>query len=184
MDKVSLVCHSFGGRVGIKLAAKYGYLVDKLILADSAGIRPRRSISYYFKVIRHKVLTALKIPHKAGSGDYQKLDGAMRETFKNVVREDLSPYLCKINAPTLIIWGDKDRETPIYMARRLHRGIKNSGLTIYCGCGHFAYLERHFVFVNSVNYFLSEDNNDLCNSVGTDCGGSRGTIKIPLPKSK
>ena len=96
MKNVILVCHSFGGRVGIKLAVKYGYLINKLILIDSAGIKPRRGLKYYFSIYKHKLLNLLKIKHVAGSEDYKKLNETMRGTFKNVINEDLCPILKKI----------------------------------------------------------------------------------------
>ena len=121
LKKLSIVVHSFGGRVGIKIAAKYGYLLNKLVLVDSAGIKPRRGAVYYAKILRHKLLTKLKITHESGSEDYKKMCGTMRETFKNIVNEDLSGILQRITVPTLIIWGNKDEETPISMARKLKK---------------------------------------------------------------
>ena len=43
-----LLGHSFGGRVGILYASRNE--VDKLILVDAAGVKPRRSFKYYIKV--------------------------------------------------------------------------------------------------------------------------------------
>ena len=184
MDNVTLICHSFGGRVGIKIASKYGYLLNKLILVDSAGLKPRRSVKYYYKVFKHKLYNKLKIPHDSGSDDYKKLNGAMRETFKNIVNEDLSVNLSRITLPTLIIWGNKDCDTPIYMARKLHKKIRNSELIIFCGCGHFAYIERHALFCKIVKIFLSEDSNVLGNGGRNHFFGSTRTIKFPIPESK
>ena len=184
MENVSLVCHSFGGRVGIKLAAKYGYLLDKLILVDSAGILPRRAPKYYYKILKHKILTKLKVPHTAGSDDYKNLCGTMRETFKNVVREDLSVYLSKITLPTLLIWGNKDKDTPIYMARKIRKKIRQSKLFIFCGCGHYAYVEKHATFCHIVESFLSEGENVVDNiGFSYDYGRNR-TVKIPDAESK
>ena len=42
IEKATLVGHSFGGRVAIYIAAKYPEKVEKLVLVDSAGIKPRR----------------------------------------------------------------------------------------------------------------------------------------------
>ena len=55
ITKASIVAHSFGGRVAIKLAAKNSGLVDKLVLVDSAGIKPRRGIIYKYKVYKYKL---------------------------------------------------------------------------------------------------------------------------------
>ncbi len=45
-----LIGHSFGGRVAINLCFYFPHLVNKLILVDSAGIKPRRGLGYYTKV--------------------------------------------------------------------------------------------------------------------------------------
>lgn len=141
MKDVSIVGHSFGGRIALKLACKYGYLLDKMVLIDSAGIRPRRGIKYYYKVFSHKIFTKLKIPHKAGSADYRSLNSVRKKTFVNIVNENLRPILKNITLPTLIIWGEKDKDTPMYMAKILHREISGSGLVVHKGAGHYSYLD-------------------------------------------
>ena len=44
LNRVSIVGHSFGGRIAIKLAARDAQRINKMILVDSAGIKPDRSI--------------------------------------------------------------------------------------------------------------------------------------------
>lgn len=184
MTRVTLVGHSFGGRVAIRLASRYGYLVDSVVLADSAGILPRRGVVYRAKILRHKLLTRLGVAHSAGSPDYRALSGAMKETFKNVVNEDLSFELDKITLPVLIIWGDKDRDTPIYMAKRMYRKIRNSGLVVFRGAGHYAYLEAHALFLSVLVQFISGGGYEVDNS-GIDNRSNRGgVVKISLPVSK
>ena len=52
-----LLGHSFGGRVGILYASRNK--VDKLILVDAAGVKPRRKLKYYFKVYSFKLAKSL-----------------------------------------------------------------------------------------------------------------------------
>ena len=184
MSSAYVVGHSFGGRVAIRLASEYGYLLDGLVLVDSAGIKPRRGLKYYFKVGTHKLLTKLKLKHTAGSEDYRKLSGVMKETFKNVVNEDQTRELNKITLPTLIVWGDKDKDTPIYMAKRISRNIKNSSLVIFKGEGHFAYLYRNKAFTAILLNFLAEGGYEMDNS-GTLCDNlRRNVVKIPRLRAK
>ncbi len=156
MHSINIIAHSFGGRVAIKLTAKYEYLCEKLVLIDSAGLKPRRTIKYYYRVIRHRLLKLLKIPHKAGSKDYQQLSPIMKKTFVNVVNENLYHLLGNITTPTLIIWGNKDKETPIYMARKLNKKIVGSGLVVLNGAGHYSYLEQPTRVLLILNSFLLE----------------------------
>ena len=44
LKDVILIGHSFGGRVIIKLVGKLGFSPKKIILVDSAGIRPKKSL--------------------------------------------------------------------------------------------------------------------------------------------
>ena len=129
-----LVGHSFGGRVAIKYTFFYqnDYEVFKLCLVDSAGIKPRRGIKYYYNIYRYKFYKKFfpnsKKIEKFGSSDYRKLSSVMKQTFIKVVNEDLSYYAKFITAKTKIVWGEKDLETKMYMARKLHKMIKNSSL--------------------------------------------------------
>lgn len=154
MKNVTLVAHSFGARVAIKLANDYGFLLDRLVIVNGAGIKPRRKLKYYYSVLRHKILKFFNIPHKAGSKDYRKLSPVMKETFKNVINEDLTPLLKYISLPTLLIWGNKDKETPLYMARKMHNNIVNSGIVILRDAGHFSFLDQSQKFIAILKSFL------------------------------
>ena len=50
-----IINHSFGGRVSILLAAKYPELVGKIVFTDAAGVKPRRTLKYYYKVYFFKL---------------------------------------------------------------------------------------------------------------------------------
>jgi len=161
---VDIVCHSFGARVAVKLAAKYPKLVDSLIIVDGAGVKPRRSLSYYLRVFQYKrakkKVKRGKLPpsvlEKFGSSDYKQLSPVMKQTFINVVNEDLKPDIKKVKAKTLIFWGDKDRETPLYMAKKMKRWIKNSRLVISKGSGHFSYIDDFELFYYEMLKFLED----------------------------
>lgn len=184
MTRVTIVGHSFGGRVAIRLAAKYGYLLDNVVLTDAAGIKPRRGIKYYFRVYRHKLLNKLKINHTAGSEDYRALSDIMKQTFKNIVNEDLSPELGKITVPTLLFWGDKDRDTPIYMAKRMYRKIRGSGLVVVKGAGHYAYLDAHGAFVSVLTQFISGGDYEVGSRNFNSLSKRGGVVKISLHSTK
>ncbi len=170
--------------MAIRLASKYGYLIDNIILADAAGVKPRRGLKYYFKVYRHKLLNKLHISHAAGSADYRALSGVMKQTFKNVVNEDLTPELGKITVPTLLFWGDKDRDTPIYMAKRMYRKIRGSGLVIIKGGGHYAYLDAHGVFTAVLTQFISGGEYEVGDRNIYSLSKRGGVIKISLHSTK
>jgi len=60
----------------------------------------------------------------------------MRETYLNIIAEDLSFHLPFIKVPTTIIWGDKDEFTPLEEGRYINRQIKKSKLVVIPDAGH------------------------------------------------
>lgn len=158
MQEVVLVGHSFGGRVAILLASRLE-CVKGIVLVDSAGLKPRFSFKRFVRKMNYKVRKFLGLnTQNCGSPDYKKLDGNMRLTFKNVVNRYLDSLLSSIKCDTLIIWGRQDKETPLYMAKKLRRGIKNSGLVILEG-GHYSYLDSYAEFLAILRSYFS----NICN---------------------
>ena len=81
----------------------------------------------------------------------------MKKTFVKVVQLDLSDRYGKIQQPTLLMWGDKDTETPLWMGQEMEQRIPDAGLVTLEGGSHFAYLEQIDRFTAIVRYFLKED---------------------------
>jgi pimeloyl-ACP methyl ester carboxylesterase len=157
IDKTLLICHSFGGRVAAKLASESD-LIERAVFCASAGLPKRKSILRAIKKIRYKLLKKLS---RADSGrlrkyfsrDYNNLPENMKVTFVNIINEDLTDCIKKIKCPSLIIWGRKDRETPLYMAKRFNKYIRGSKLKIIGG-GHYCFLEDSANFTANVDEFL------------------------------
>ena len=165
-----LIGHSFGGRMAILFASRND--VEKVILVDAAGLKPRRSLKYYIKVYSFKTAKHL-LPYivgrkradviidrwrsKAGSSDYRGASPRMRAIMSRVVNEDLAYCLPKISAPTLLIWGEKDTATPIADARRMQREIPDAGLVSYPEAGHYSFLDRPGQTVAVIRSFLGLD---------------------------
>ncbi len=161
IKKATLVGHSFGGRVAIYISAKYPEKVDKLVLVDSAGIKPRRGIKYRLKVLLHKILKKFGRGLK-GSEDYRALSPVMKKTFQNVVNFDETYLLQDIKADTAIFWGDKDKDTPMYMARKLNKKIKSSHLFVLTNAGHFSYLDNSGYFLKVLSAFIYGNDTAYC----------------------
>lgn len=175
ITKLSLLGHSFGGRVIIKMVNRENldFQIDKLILVDSAGIKPVSSNKKTFKGQLYKFLKKIvasklirkifpealnKLKCKFGSEDYKNATPIMRDTLVKVVNEDLKDLLPNIKNSTLLIWGDKDEATPISDAYTMNKLIKDSGIVTVEGAGHYSFLESP-VLVNSVlNSFLGGRN--------------------------
>ncbi len=142
-----IVAHSFGGRVALDFAARCPERVHSMILCDSAGVRPRRGPGYYFRVLGYKLRKRLGLRTEgSGSEDYRSLSPSMRATFVKTVNQDCRGYLHRIDCPVLLVWGENDEETPLYMARAIKAGIRDCELIVFSDCGHFAYLDQTYRF--------------------------------------
>lgn len=78
----------------------------------------------------------------------------MRETFVKVVNQDLLPHAARVQAPTLLFWGDQDEDTPLWMGQTLEKTMPDAGLIVLEGAGHYSYLERLGEFVRVVDHFF------------------------------
>lgn len=155
IKKLSIVCHSFGGRVAISFCNRYNEIVDKMIFIDTAGIKPRFSLSKNCKVLVYKIKKKLGMKmENAGSKDYQKLSNIMKQSFVKIVNYDQTKMCKNINCPVLILWGKEDKETPLYMAKKLKKNIKNSALIVFKNSGHFSHYDNFYKFTKIVDSFL------------------------------
>lgn len=59
-----------------------------------------------------------------------------------------------VRAPTLIVWGDKDRLRPVIYASMFHERIKGSILRVHQGVGHFPMEEAPEATVADVREFM------------------------------
>ena len=164
IQKVNIVAHSFGGRVALLLTYNEPQKVNKLVLTDSAGLKPKFSLSKKIKIIRYKFLKKLKEKGlikrdlvSYGSEDYKAMPQNLKQVFVRIVNRHLDYILPSVSCPTLIVWGKDDDATPYYMAKKFKKNIKDSGLVTLDG-GHFAYLQNANKFTMIVDNFFNKEN--------------------------
>lgn len=154
IEKPIIVGHSFGGRIAIILAAQG--LAKKIVLVDSAGLKPKFSLKREIRIARyHHRVKCGKSLDGFGSTDYNNIESDMRGVFVRIVNTHLDRLLPFIKCNTLIFWGKKDKDTPPYMAKRLHRAIDNSTLVMVDG-GHYSYIDANYAFINQLKQFITE----------------------------
>ena len=78
----------------------------------------------------------------------------MRATFNRVLHQDMSDCLPRIRSSALLIWGEDDTATPLWMGQEMEKKIPDAGLVTLPGCGHFAYLDRYQDFQVIVRRFI------------------------------
>ena len=168
LGRVHLFGHSFGGRISIVLGANHANHVDKIVLCDSAGVKP---LMPWYKQLPLRAYHRLKdtLPdhplveqlqtayrNRMASTDYLNA-GELKATFLAVIEEDLLPLAKKINQPTLLVWGANDQDTPLWQAKKLEETIPNAGLVTLEGAGHYSYLDKLLDVTRIVDYFYKHD---------------------------
>lgn len=158
--------HSFGSRVGLRLAAQHPGLIDGLVLIAAPGLQRRRSLpeqlrrkarSLVYRSMR--ALTAEgpardRLRERFGSADYRNA-GTMRPVFVKTVTEDLGPVARQVRCPALLIYGERDTETPPDIGERLHRLMPKSELAVLRGLDHWTVLtEGRHQLAHRIGKFL------------------------------
>ena len=161
LQQPGLVAHSFGGRVSIKLAAGHPQRAGRILFTAGAGVVPPATLTKRLKRLvgatagklrsaahaaapsTDSVLERLgeKLFPYLASRDYKNA-GELRETLRHVVAEDLTSSLDKIRSKCLLVWGDQDRDTPLYCGETMKRLIPDSELVVFPGAGHFPYVDQ------------------------------------------
>ena len=174
IKKASLIGHSYGGRVIIKLAArsaegKLPFEIDKIVLVDSAGVMPERSAAQKRAVrrykIKRKILTSKPVHSmfpevidywmsKQGSDDYRAASPMMKKCLVMAVNEDLKDIMPLVKQETLLIWGDLDMDTPLSDAKTMESLMPNAGLAVLEGTDHFSFLYKPVEFRNILRSFF------------------------------
>jgi len=142
-----LAGHSFGGALSCKIAIGHNQEMKKMFLIAPAFHREKTAQKSFLKHIAKSVKIFYFLPfyglfRKAvykfilRKSDYVYVEGVMKQTYLNVVKEDIAFQIPFIRVPTVIIWGDKDESTPVKGAYFLNKEIKNSILEIIPGAGH------------------------------------------------
>lgn len=174
IEKTDVMAHSFGGRVALLLAATCPQRVGKMTLTGCAGLPPRQSGTQSARTRRYqrlkrwlhsaplrrllgekRVMAAQEaLIQRYGSADYRVLTPSMRQTFNKVIAQDLTWTLPRIQSPTLLIWGENDTATPLWMGETMEREIPDAGLVVLKGGDHFAYLHQYAEFKTISQRFL------------------------------
>ncbi len=169
--KVVLAGHSFGGRVGLRLAVQNPELLAGLVLVASAGIprqRPlhQRIMSRFrrvpFRTLRWLARSPERIDaleRRFGSADYvMSRERGFRDIFLKVVNEDQSEALGRIKTPTVLLYGENDRETPPELGKRMASLIPDARFLALPEFDHNSILVRgHHIIALRVKEMLAGD---------------------------
>ena len=183
IDRANVVGSSYGGAVAATIALDYPEMIEKLVLVGAVtNNRPTRYL--LMRLFGSPVIGDILSPLVVGSRrllrmrmkrvydrhawpmDERRVEarhlplrtrGSHRAIIRTVRRWDaerISQDAHLITQPTLVLWGDRDREVPISDGYRLNQDISNSQLKIFEACGHLPHEEYPDEFVEVVTGFL------------------------------
>ena len=156
LKRVNYFGHSLGGRIGLILGADYSDRLRNLALSNSAGVKieaplhSRMRLRFYKSLRRPLERVGAKSAaaslrelynRRYASDDFRAASPVMRQTLVNIVNQDLLECAGRVSVPTILIWGDADQETPLWMGRKLEAAIPDAALIVHEGAGHYAYLD-------------------------------------------
>ena len=151
----------------IRMAARddLPFEIEKIVLIDSAGVRPKRSFKQKVRVFRYKILKKILFfkpvymmfselielwRSTQGSEDYRNATPIMKGCLVKAVNEDLTHLFEKNKYDTLLIWGDKDEATPLSDGKLMEKLMPSAGLAVIPGTGHFSFAENVPVFTGII----------------------------------
>ena len=176
IDRASLVGNSLGGWVSALMAIKYPSRVEKLVLADAAGIKPSAvdmnliySLNYS---TRDEVRSLVKMVffNQALFGSDAFIEQSMNlrvaagdaytinSLIESIKRDEdfLNGRLGEVKKPTLIIWGKQDGLLKLADGEKFNKEIAGSQLVVFDQCGHVPQVEKAADFNRTVLEFLAK----------------------------
>jgi pimeloyl-ACP methyl ester carboxylesterase len=181
IQRATIVGHSMGGRLAWRFAAEQPQRVDKLVLVAPDGyaspgfeygkapeVTPLVRLMQYVlprAVVGMSLKPAYADPRDMSEADLDRYDDLMRAPgvrtaliarMQQLVLQDPAPFLQRIAAPTLLLWGSKDAMIPVANAQDYLRDLPHARLVTLPGAGHLLQEESAAVSVAAVQAFLAE----------------------------
>ena len=148
--RVTLVGNSLGGWIATRFAVEFPERVERLYLLNSAGLRRENFHSPY---VEDRLAANSSLEQMLGySFPFPTfvLDALIRNSqtpaYAGFIRgydpsEELDAVLADVQAPTTIIWGERDNLLPLICAHDFHKSIANSELVLLPRVGHMPHIQ-------------------------------------------
>ncbi len=170
-----LVGHSFGAMVACEVAALRPSRIRRLALIDPIGlwrddapvtnwmlVAPQDLPGYVFREpegVAAKALFSIPEDPEDGALARTRLTWAMGCTGKfiwPIPDKGLKKRIHRIEAPTLLVWGQDDRLVPLAYADEFARRLAKTRVEVVKGAGHAPHLEQPEAASRVVQAFLNE----------------------------
>lgn len=164
-----IVGNSFGGHVALRIALDRPDLMRGLVLAGSAGLIERTTVSdvqirpsreWLEQKIGELFFDRSKMRASDVDRAFVELSNrrharAMVKLSRTARRNHLGDHISRIKTPTLLIWGKQDVVTPPEACEEFLTKIKNSRVVWFDNCGHAPMLECPEAFGAALCDFMS-----------------------------
>jgi pimeloyl-ACP methyl ester carboxylesterase len=156
LERVNLIGHSLGGLVCARVAASWPDLVDSLVLVAPAGLRDRQRPRQYALPIAAALRQARPRFLKMAAADSLRAGPLLVYRAGRQLLDDdtLRGELFSIQAPTLLIWGERDPIVLPQLAAEYQRAIAGAELIVLARSGHVPMSDQPDAFAAAVLDFL------------------------------
>ncbi|WLR52818.1 alpha/beta hydrolase [Bacillus tianshenii] len=180
LKSVTVIGHSMGGQVALKMAKLAPNKVDKLVLISCSAYMQRfpKKVSAatfipFFHLFLRRKLEKQGVHHNLrnvvyhhGSIDHEMINGYEQPFYQKGMFEALTRFLrhreddltteqlAEIPHPVLLIWGNEDRIIPLKTGKRLLSDLSNAALKIFTETGHLVPEERAEETANEIVQFI------------------------------
>jgi pimeloyl-ACP methyl ester carboxylesterase len=159
LDQVDLVGLSMGGRMAAQFAAEHRRRVRKLVLVAPAGLdAPGYPLTDFSQVPPDQILSYLTedpagVQSHAWSAPDPREPAAFMNVFDSIMDRKFTRWLHRLTMPTMLVWGEKDRTTPIQQADEWLRYAPGMQFHRVPSAGHLILDEKPQV-VEAIGKFL------------------------------
>src|SRR5829696_2445061 len=128
----------------------FGDVVSPLLIGSRRLLRRRMKRVYdrHAWVLDERRVDARHLPLRAAG-----TQRAIISTVRGWDADRISRDAHLIRQPTLLLWGENDREIPLADGERLHAAISGSRFMVFLNCGHLPHEEYPEAFTKAVDDF-------------------------------
>lgn len=183
IKKAHIIGNSMGGAIAGYLAIHYPDRVNRLVLSDSAGIKsiPLINLAPLATPLAFRLTGVTSAKQYKGTSPKQMARAEMNASFRNTNEEfpylkaldkslsqlakiDLTDDLSKIQAKTLLIWGDNDNLVPLSVSKTFLKNIPDSQLYVVKKGAHTPNMNKPKEFNCALQKFLNDQELTPCHN--------------------
>lgn len=159
IEQASIIGHSMGGYITIDLAANYPGRVDKIVLVDALALPMNRSLMRNATRLVHSLryMPFNFVPVLVGDA-FLAGPATLFKAGRDILHADIRDELHRIEAPSMIVWGEKDALLPVQLGKMLQMHLPHAKLCVIPGAGHNPMWDKPEAFNWTVATFLNQQN--------------------------